>query len=129
MNPIEVIAEYTVPEKILLAASVLETRGETPFTAEALIVCSWKGYPVTFGLKGFADQHPDSNKILASIMGEKGLAKKGWLQKVGQKLYILTEDGRKWCNDSAKENRSPYLDPPSPLRPLLFPRNWKALSN
>ncbi len=94
VNPIEVIAEYTVPEKILLAASVLETRGETPFTAEALIVCSWKGYPVTFGLKGFADQHPDSNKILASIMGEKGLAKKGWLQKVGQKLYILTEDGR-----------------------------------
>ncbi len=94
VNPNEVIAEYTVPEKILLAASVLDKRGETPFTAEALIVCSWKGHPLTFGLKGFADQHPDSNKILASIMGEKGLAKKGWLQKVGQKLYILTDDGR-----------------------------------
>jgi hypothetical protein len=94
VNPNDVIAECTVPEKILLAASELEGRGETPFSAEALIVCSWKGHPKTFGLKGFADFHPDSNKVLASIMGEKGLAKKGWLQKVGQKLYVLTEDGK-----------------------------------
>jgi len=94
VNPSDAIAECTVPEKILLAASELEGRGESPFTAEALIVCSWKNYPKTFGLKGFWDLHPDSNKVLASIMGEKGLAKKGWLDKVGQKLYVLTEDGR-----------------------------------
>jgi len=94
VNPSDAIGECTVPEKILLAAAELEGRGETPFTAEALIVCTWKNYPKTFGLKGFTDQHPDSNKVLASIMGEKGLAKKGWLQKVGQKLYILTEDGK-----------------------------------
>src|SRR5207237_1541743 len=50
--------------------------------------------PPTCGLKGYADQYPDSNKILASIMGAKGLASKGWLMKMGQKLYALTREGR-----------------------------------
>src|SRR5262249_46501680 len=35
-----------------------------------------------------------SNKVLASIMGEKGLARRGWLVKMGQKLYALTREGR-----------------------------------
>src|SRR6185295_7477211 len=34
------------------------------------------------------------NKILSSIMGEKGLARRGWLVKMGQKLYALTREGR-----------------------------------
>src|SRR6266852_1917363 len=88
------IAECTVPEKILLAASELEDKGESPFSAEALIVASWQKFPRAFGLKGFSDQYPDSNKILASIMGEKGLARRGWLVKMGQKLYALTREGK-----------------------------------
>jgi hypothetical protein len=83
-----------VPEKILLAASVLEESGQSPFSAEALIVAAWQKFPKSFGLKGFADQYPDSNKVLTSIMGEKGLARKGWLAKMGQKLYSLTREGR-----------------------------------
>jgi hypothetical protein len=88
------VAECTVPEKILLAALQLEERGESPFSAEALIVNAWQKYPRTFGLKGFADQYPDSNKVLSSIMGVRGLAGRGWLAKVGQKLYTLTREGR-----------------------------------
>ena len=87
------IAECTVPEKILLAAWQLEDQGQSPFSAEALIVTSWQRYPRTFGLKGYSEQYPDSNKVLASIMGEKGLARRGWLVKMGQKLYALTKDG------------------------------------
>lgn len=86
--------EFTVPEKILLAADSLDKEGQSPFSAEALIVASWQKFPKTFGLKGYADQYPDSNKILSSIMGEKGLARRGWLVKMGQKLYALTRDGR-----------------------------------
>src|SRR5258708_40257703 len=86
--------ECTVPEKILLAANQLEADGQSPFSAEALIVVSWQKFPKTFGLKGYADQYPDSNKILSSIMGEKGLARRGWLVKMGQKMYALTRDGR-----------------------------------
>jgi hypothetical protein len=88
------VDDFTVPEKILLAAEVLEKQGQSPFTAEALIVSSWQKFPSTFGLKGFAEKYPDSNKILSSIMGEKGLARRGWLVKMGQKLYAMTRDGR-----------------------------------
>lgn len=87
------IAECTVPEKILLAAWQLEEQGQSPFSAEALIVAAWQKFPRTFGLKGYTDQYPDSNKVLASIMGEKGLARRGWLAKMGQKLYALTREG------------------------------------
>jgi hypothetical protein len=88
------VDDFTVPEKILLAAENLEKQGQSPFTAEMLIVASWQKFPSTFGLKGFAEKYPDSNKILSSIMGEKGLARRGWLVKMGQKLYAMTRDGR-----------------------------------
>src|SRR5467141_1793873 len=91
---VNVVAECNVPEKIILAASQLEDEGQSPFSAEALIVGAWQKFPKTFGLKGYADQYPDSNKILTSIMGEKGLARRGWLAKMGQKLYTLTREGR-----------------------------------
>lgn len=88
------VDDFTVPEKILLAADHLDRQGQSPFSAEALIVTSWQKFPKTFGLKGFAEQYPDSNKILSSIMGEKGLARRGWLVKMGQKMYALTREGR-----------------------------------
>src|SRR5262249_1259938 len=69
--------------------------GLSPFSADALIVAVWQKYPRTFGLKGYDEQSPDSNKVLASIMGEKGLTRRGWLSKPGQKLYALTHDGRR----------------------------------
>ena len=88
------LTEFTVPEKILVAADQLEKAGQSPFSAEALIVAAWQQFPRTFGLKGYADQYPDSNKVLSSIMGVKGLARRGWLVKMGQKLYALTREGR-----------------------------------
>lgn len=88
------VADCTFPEKILLAGHQLESEGQSPFTAEALIVAAWKKFPKTFGLKGYAEQYPDSNKILSALMGERGLARRGWLAKVGQKLYSLSPDGK-----------------------------------
>src|SRR5438067_6758945 len=89
------VDDFTVPEKILLAADHLDKEGQSQFTAEALIVASWEKFPTTFGLKGFSEKYPDSNKILSSLMGEKGLARRGWLVKMGQKLYALTREGRR----------------------------------
>jgi hypothetical protein len=88
------IAECTVPEKILLAAHQLEEQGQSPFSAEALVVASWQKFPRAFGLKGYTDHYPDSNKVLSSVMGERGLTRRGWLAKMGQKLYALTREGR-----------------------------------
>lgn len=89
------VAEYTVSEKILLAAYELDKKGEKSFTAEDLVVASWKQFGKTFGLRGYEDKFPDSNKVLSSIMGERGLAKRGWLVKIGQKQYSFTKDGRR----------------------------------
>ncbi len=89
------VPEYTVSEKILLAAFSLDKKGQTSFTAEDLVVTSWKQFAGTFGLRGYEDKFPDSNKVLSSIMGERGLARRGWLMKTGQKQYAFTKDGRK----------------------------------
>src|SRR5208282_3582558 len=101
------LTEFTVPEKILLAADQLEKQGQSPFSAEALIVAAWQQYPRTFGLKGYTDTYPDSNKILSSIMGEKGLARRGWLVKMGQKLYALTREGRQIIRSLLNEDAEP----------------------
>jgi hypothetical protein len=85
----------TVAEQVLLAARHLEDDGQTPFTAESLIVAAWQINPTAFGLKGYAERFPDSNKVLSVIMGERGLARQGLLDKVGVKQYSLTERGRK----------------------------------
>src|SRR5260370_15290215 len=126
---VNVVAECTLPEKILLAAHQLEESGQSPFSAEALIVGVWQKYPNTFGLKGYAEQYPDSNKVLSSIMGEKGLAKRGWLVKMGQKLYSLTREGRQGVrrltqNDSPGPPGAPAPPPPghTKLPPLPFAR-------
>jgi hypothetical protein len=110
-----VVAEYTVPEKILLAAFDLETQGQSPFSAEALIVAAWEKFPKTFGLKGYSDQYPDSNKILTSIMGEKGLARRGWLAKMGQKLYSLTREGKSAVRNLL-EGEETYVPAPEPTK-------------
>lgn len=88
-------AVRTVAEQVLLAARQLEDDGQQPFTAEALIVAAWRINPPAFGLKGFTDRYPDSNKVLSVIMGERGLVRQGMLDKVGVKLYALTERGQK----------------------------------
>ncbi|HVS33960.1 MAG TPA: hypothetical protein VMS17_00135 [Gemmataceae bacterium] len=103
----DTILEFTVPEKILLAAHQLEETGQSPFSAEALIVAVWQQNPRTFGLKGYAEQYPDSNKVLTSLMGEKGLARRGWLNKVGQKMYALTREGRHMVRRLRHEEPAP----------------------
>ncbi|MBY0232722.1 MAG: hypothetical protein K2W96_25865 [Gemmataceae bacterium] len=108
-SDMEHLAVGTVPEKILVAASLLEEGGQSPFSAEALIVGAWQKYPQTFGLKGFEDKHPDSNKVLAGIMGEKGLPNRGWMVKVGQKLYALTRDGKQVVRKLLQGEETPPL--------------------
>ena len=107
------VAASTVPEMILLAAWDLEQQGQSPFSAEALIVTAWQKFPRAFGLKGYADQYPDSNKVLASIMGTKGLTRRALLVKMGQKLYALTREGRVIVRSLLDEEAAPEEPPPA----------------
>jgi hypothetical protein len=104
------VAECTVPEKILLAAIDLEEQGQSPFSAEALIVAAWQKFPKSFGLKGYTELYPDSNKVLSSIMGVRGLAGRGWLAKMGQKLYVLSREGRQLIRRLQNDGSSPPAD-------------------
>jgi len=119
---VNTVAECTLPEKILLAAHELEEQGQSSFGAEALIVGAWRQYPRTFGLRGFEEQHPDSNKVLASIMGEKGLARRGWLVKVAQKRYALTREGRQVVRRLLQTE-----DEPSAALPVQLPDEHERL--
>lgn len=112
------LADCTLPEKILLAASTLETQGQSPFSAESLIVTAWQQFPRTFGLKGFEEQYPDSNRVLAMIMGEKGLSGRGWMAKVGQKQYALTRDGKQIVRKLQLGEQVPPLTAKRPISQL-----------
>src|SRR5438046_9003380 len=88
-----------------------------------LIVASWQKFPSTFGLKGFSEKYPDSNKILSSIMGEKGIARKGWLIKMGQKLYAMTREGKQAVRKLLQQEPEPDEAAPAVrLRPELEKR-------
>src|SRR3954464_3956437 len=90
-----IATEFTLSEMILIAAHKLQTQGQTQFSAEELTVASWEEFPDSFGLKGFVRVHPDSNRVLASIMGERGLVRRGWLVKNAQKSYSLSPEGQR----------------------------------
>jgi hypothetical protein len=92
----------SITEKILVAALELENRGKRPFTAEDLVVSAWQTFPDAFGLAGYRDRngimmYPDSNRVFAEIMGSKPVRKKGYLVKVGSKMYQLTESGHEYA--------------------------------
>ena len=90
--------KLSVSDKLVVAANRLEINGRSPFTAEDLVVAAWRAYPDTFGLPGYAGDdgrsiYPDSNRVFAEIMGTKPVRQRGYLVKVGNKLYQLTEAG------------------------------------
>ena len=91
--------KLSVVDKLLIAAIDLVREGKDPFSAEELVVNAWKHFPDTFGLSGYIDEngrriYPDSNRVFAEIMGSKPVRKKGFLKKVGVKMYQLTETGQ-----------------------------------
>jgi hypothetical protein len=90
--------DYSVVEKLIVAAFLLDEEGKRIFSAEDLVVKAWNVFPETFGLAGQTDNegkslHPDSNRVFAEIMGSKPIRKRGYLLKVGEKQYQLTEAG------------------------------------
>lgn len=90
------LTELTVADKIVIAAAEL---GDSLFTAEDLVIAAWRRFPETFGLRGHLGSdsrplYPDSNRVFAEIMGTNPVRKRGWIEKVGNKRYRLSEAGR-----------------------------------
>lgn len=95
--------------KILLAG--LECSGgdlEKTFTMEELAVAAWRLDSAAFGLRGFEEQHPDSERLHRELdsrgKGQKGLVDQGLLTKVRARVYRLTVKGLQRASALAPEN-------------------------
>lgn len=82
--------QLTQSQTVILAASNLPES----FTEAMLTVTAWKLDKEMFGLIGFKEDYPDHKRVCSVLMGERGLAKRGWLVKVGRSLYQLSRQGK-----------------------------------
>jgi hypothetical protein len=101
--------ELTACDKLLLAAHELDQGKGKSFTAEDLVVAAWKRFPRAFGLRGYDGPdgmplYPDSNRVFAETMGSKPIRQRGYLVKVGEKRYSLTETGRQAAEHMAGDD-------------------------
>jgi hypothetical protein len=87
-------SEISLGDKVLLAALKC-SQGDLKkfFTAEALLVAAWETDNHAFGLRGFEDKYPDSNKLYTKIDGRDGLVAKGLLRAEGERTLQITEAG------------------------------------
>ena len=74
------------------------------FTEADITVVAWKRFPETFGLRGYANEYPDSKHILANIMGQKGLRAKRWISPLGATRYTLTPNPPKDTDGRREES-------------------------
>jgi len=101
--------ELTIALKLLVAVGKLSDSGKLTFSAEDIAVKAHELYCEEFALKGYP-QFPNSNKVYTQLMGKSApLIVRGWLEKVGSKLYRLTSKGVSDLNaidaDGAYERR------------------------
>ena len=78
---------------MLASLNLTEGAIEKSFTAEELLVEVWRMKPGVFGLRGFEQTHPDSNKLYTKIDGKDGLVRRGLFTKVGERTLQLTPSG------------------------------------
>lgn len=87
----------TAAQEILFGAADLDAEGKTEFSEWDLTVATWKRNPNRFGCRGYEAQYPDHKRVMMEIMGttkKENPIRRGWLEKVRQNTYSLTNLGR-----------------------------------
>lgn len=87
----------TAAQEILFGAAALDDGGMAEFSEWDLTVATWKRNPNRFGCRGYEDQYPDHKRVMMEIMGttkKDNPIRRGWLEKVRQNTYRLTNLGR-----------------------------------
>lgn len=67
---------------------------------ESVVVRAWEIAPHRFGLAGYEDQHPDSNRVVPKIAGADGLCGMGFAKRTDRGEVALTHLGAAWCRRS-----------------------------
>lgn len=84
----------SLSDKALRAAfSLCEKDEGRSITGEDILVQAWKEDRRAWGLRGYEDQFPDSNKLYTKLDGKDGLVGLGFLRNVGPRTYQMTAAG------------------------------------
>ena len=133
--------KLSISDKLVISAYSIEEEGQSPFSAEDLVVRAWQKFPDAFGLAGCKNDvgkslYPDSNRVFAEIMGSKPIRQRGYLIKVGKKIYELTTAGREYAknllgsaNDSKIKKSGLPREIIKELKRLLFSKAVEKFKN
>jgi hypothetical protein len=88
--------KLTASETVLLAAADLTAAGNQEFSEWDLTVAAWTLDRLRFGLRGYAQSHPDHKRVMMEIMGKKGSSpvQQKYLEKIRPNYYRLTPLGK-----------------------------------
>jgi hypothetical protein len=86
----------TASEIVLLAAADLTSAGNQEFSEWDLTVAAWALDRLRFGLRGYAQSHPDHKRVMMEIMGKKASSpvQQKYLEKTRPNYYRLTPLGK-----------------------------------
>ncbi len=87
-----------------LGRRILEVLRDCPATVEELAVVCWQRWPWQFGLRKYEGQFPDSNRVIACLASYSGPVRRGWVRKIAEKTYEITELGRRILATREPEN-------------------------
>lgn len=59
-----------------------------------LVVATWQRWPEVYSLSGY--NLPDSAKVRAKLCGPEGLIGRGYVRRIEEGLYCLTNEGAEW---------------------------------
>lgn len=93
----------TVRQTILVA--VWRHRAMHPTPAVEVVLLAWRMNPRMFGMKGYEEKHPDTNKVLAKLSGKGNLSAWGWMERTGIGVWRVTEKGWAEAQRLAKRAR------------------------
>jgi len=88
--------KLTASETVLLAAADLTAAGTQEFSEWDLTVAAWTLDRLRFGLRGYAQSHPDHKRVMMEIMGKKASSpvQQKYLEKTRPNYYRLTPLGK-----------------------------------
>src|SRR5262245_48541957 len=83
------------PQLLLAAMDCSGGELHRTFTAEDLLIRAWDRNKAAWGLRGYEDEHPDSEKIFKELnsRGSSGLVGQGLLEQVSSLIFRLTPAG------------------------------------
>ena len=116
----------TAAQEILLAAASLDAKEKTTFTEWDLTVATWRRNENRFGCRGYESQYPDHKRVMMEIMGttkKENPVRRGWLLKVRQNTYALTDLGRSEADrlSQTQQSGTPVPRSPQPIYDSVAP--------